>query len=138
MMNACVMSKAAYLRNLSFGLLVTLLGALLFPAKIRGQGIARNALSSFPADTHQFVYTNLDQLRNSSQYPKIRQRLFGGQLGSFADFLRSAGADPEKDVDEVVLGWRGGGASPPGERPRARRTGGWREASSRRLIWARS
>ena len=101
------MSKAAYLRNLSFGLLVTLLGALLFPANIRGQGIARNALSSFPADTHQFVYTNLDQLRGSSQYPKIRQRLFGGQLGSFADFLRSAGANPEKDVDEVVLGWRG-------------------------------
>ena len=106
-MNSCVMSKRGYLRSLAFGLFVALLGALLFPAKIGGQGIARNALSSFPADTHQFVYTNLDQLRDSSQYPKIRQRLFGGQLGSFADFLRSAGANPEKDVDEVVLGWRG-------------------------------
>ena len=105
-----MMSKRANLRSLAFGLFVAILGALLFPAKIRGQGIARNALSSFPADTHQLVYTNLDQLRNSSQYPKIRQRLFGGQLGSFADFLRSAGADPEKDVDEVVLGWRGAAA----------------------------
>jgi len=107
MMTFCMMSKRANLRSLAFGLFVAILGALLFPVKIRGQGIARNALSSFPADTHQLVYTNLDQLRNSSQYPKIRQRLFDGQLGSFADFLRSAGADPEKDVDEVVLGWRG-------------------------------
>ena len=106
-MNSCMMSKLPYLRSLACGLLVVLLGVLLFPAKIRGQGIARNALSSFPADTHQFVYTSLDQLRNSSQYSKIRQQLFGGQLGSFADFLRSAGADPEKDVDEVVFGWRG-------------------------------
>src|SRR3989442_14663184 len=109
-MNSCVMSKRAYLRSLAFGLFVALLGALLFPAKIGGQGIARNALSSFPADTHQFVYTNLDQIRDSSQYPKIRQRLFGGQLGGSCRFHRSACAHPRKGPDQVLFGAPGAAA----------------------------
>jgi len=29
------------------------------------------------------------------------------QFRGFQEFLRSAGVDPEKDVDEVMLGWRG-------------------------------
>jgi hypothetical protein len=103
------MSNSSYLRRVVLSGFFASAGAmaLLFPGQLHGQGIARNALSSFPAGTHQFVYTNLEQLRDSAQYPKIRQRLFGGPLRGFADFLRSARVDPEKDVDEVVLGWRG-------------------------------
>ncbi len=80
---------------------------LLFPARLRGEGLAREALSSFPDDTVQFVYTNLAEVHASPAYPQIRQRLLSPQLRDFMDFLRSMGTDPEKDVDEVVLGWRG-------------------------------
>jgi hypothetical protein len=80
---------------------------LLFPAGLRGEGLAREALSSFPDDTVQFVYTNLAEVHASPAYPQIRQRLLGPQLRDFMEFLRSMGTDPEKDVDEVVLGWRG-------------------------------
>lgn len=79
---------------------------LLFPAPSRAQG-SRDALSNFPADTQQMVYSNLAQLRALPDYPRVRQWIFTPQLRRFEDFLRSMGTDPEKDVDEVTLGWRG-------------------------------
>jgi len=80
---------------------------LFFPALSNGQQLAREALSSFPADTHQVAYTNLAQLRSSPDYPQIRERLLNRQLRYFQDFLRSMAIDPDKDVDEVIFGWRG-------------------------------
>lgn len=80
---------------------------LLFPALLMAQGLGREALSVFPADTVQLTYLNLAQLRSMPEYPQIRQRLLNRQLRGLQDFLRSAGTDPDKDVDEVVLGWRG-------------------------------
>ena len=79
---------------------------LVYSTPARGQGIARDALASFPTDTQQLAYTNLAELRNASDYAKLRGRLWGPQLRGFVEFLRDAGDDPEKDVDEVVLGWR--------------------------------
>jgi hypothetical protein len=83
------------------------LAALLFPALACGQGMARDALAMFPADTQQLAYLNLAQFRGMAEYPLIRRYLLTSQLRDFQDFLRSVGVDPEKDVDEVVLGWRG-------------------------------
>lgn len=80
---------------------------LVFPALLRGQGAARDALSNFPTDTLQIVYSDLKQLRALPDYRRIRQWIFSQQLRSFEDFLRAAGTDPEKNVDEVTLGWRG-------------------------------
>ncbi|HEV2351893.1 MAG TPA: hypothetical protein VG028_18845 [Terriglobia bacterium] len=80
--------------------------ALLCPAPSRAQG-ARDALSSFPADTQQMVYSNLSDLRALPDYSRVRQWIFTPQLRRFEEFLRSMGTDPEKDVDEVTLGWRG-------------------------------
>jgi hypothetical protein len=79
----------------------------LFPSPVPAQQVAREAFASFPADTLQFACTDLTQLRNLPNYREIRQRLFGRQLRAFEDFLRSMGTNPEKDVDEVAMGWRG-------------------------------
>lgn len=84
-----------------------ILMALVCPALLSAQGLAHDAMAVFPADTQQMAYTNLGQLRSSPDYPQLRNRLINGQLRYFQDFLRSAGIDPEKDVDEVVMGWRG-------------------------------
>ncbi len=80
---------------------------LLFPALLRGQVVVREAMASFPADTHQLSYLSLAQLRALPEYPQIRRRLLGRQLTGFEQFMRSMGSDPAEDVDEVVLGWRG-------------------------------
>jgi hypothetical protein len=80
---------------------------VLVPALLRAQSAARDALSTFPADTEQLAYSNLTQLRALPNFGAIQQRLLTPQLSSFQDFLRAMGADPDKDVSEVTLGWRG-------------------------------
>jgi hypothetical protein len=84
-----------------------LAAAMFVPAGLRGQSAARDALSTFPADTEQLAYSNLAQLRALPNYAAIQQRLLTPQLSNFQDFLRSMGTDPDKDVSEVTLGWRG-------------------------------
>jgi hypothetical protein len=84
-----------------------LAAALLLPAALWSQSAARDALSTFPADTEQLAYSNLAQLRTLPDYGAIQQRLLTPQLSSFEDFLRAMGTDPNKDVSEVTLGWRG-------------------------------
>lgn len=80
---------------------------LFLPVLLSGQELARKALSTFPADTQQLTYSNLAQLHALPGYSQIHQKLLNRQLRDFEDFLRSMGIDPAKDVDEVVLGWRG-------------------------------
>jgi hypothetical protein len=77
------------------------------------QQAARAGLASFPADTQQVAYSNFAQLRSSPDYPKIRQHVLYQQLRGFQQFLRSVGVDPEKDVDELMLGWHGQSLSGP-------------------------
>jgi hypothetical protein len=78
---------------------------LSFP--LSAQQAARAGLASFPADTQQVAYSNFAQLRSSADYPQIRQHVLYQQLRGFQMFLRSVGVDPEKDVDELMLGWHG-------------------------------
>jgi hypothetical protein len=95
--------------KIAWGLLL-----LLFPVLLRAQGLSSTAMSTFPADTREIAYTNLAQLRNSPNYPQIREQLLAQQLRYFQDFVRSMGVNPERDVDEVALGWRGEASGPTG------------------------
>jgi hypothetical protein len=78
------------------------------------QQAERGAMACFPVDTQQLAYANFAQLRSSSDYPQIRRHVLYQQLGGFQEFLHSVGIDPEKDIDEVMLGWRGQSLSGPG------------------------
>jgi len=80
---------------------------LVFSAPLYGQYAGQDALASFPADTQQMAYTNLADLRQVPQYPLIQTRLMSPQLRNLETLLKSAGVDPDKDVNELVLGWRG-------------------------------
>ena len=80
---------------------------LFLPGLLCAQQAAYAGLASFPADTQQVAYLNLAELRSSPDYPQIRQHVLSQQLHGFQLFLRSVGVDPEKDIDEVALGWRG-------------------------------
>lgn len=91
-----------------------LVGALLFPAPVAADQVPGEALNTFPADTLQVAFANLATLRSLSIYPQIRQRILNKQLHAFEEFLRPMGIDPEKDIDEVMLGWRGEMVGPTG------------------------
>jgi hypothetical protein len=87
---------------------------LFFPGLLVAQQAASAGFSSFPADTQQIAYSNLAQLRSSADYPEIRQHVLYQQLRGFQEFLRAEGVDPEKDIDEVMLGWHGEFLTGPG------------------------
>ncbi len=101
--------RRSLIRVVSAGWLVVLL-----PALVGAQQAARVAMSCFPADTQQVAYSNFAQLRSSADYPQIRQHVLSQQFGRFGWFLHSLGIDPEKDVDEVMLGWHGQTLGGPG------------------------
>jgi hypothetical protein len=100
------------LRSLLGALSIMAAAICLFPTLLAGQGSGRDALSMFPADTQEFAYSNLAQLRAEPDYQVIQARLLNSQLRGFTDFLRSVGVDPDKDVDEVTLGWHGSPIDP--------------------------
>jgi hypothetical protein len=102
-------------RRLIVRTLALLFGAVLFfPAPVAADQLPGEALNTFPADTLQVAFTNLATLRSLAIYPQIRQRILNRQLRAFEDFLRPMGVEPEKDIDEVMLGWRGEMVGPAG------------------------
>lgn len=91
----------------AFGLLV--LGS----PRANAQELARTALATFPSGTQRFAYADLEALRSLPNYRQMRNAMFTSQMLSFERFLGSLGIDAEKDVNEVVLGWRGPGGEAP-------------------------
>jgi hypothetical protein len=115
MPNILTMPKGRTIRMMVLGaLLLGGLGALLFPAPLAADQLPGEALNTFPADTLQVAFTNLATLRSLAVYPQIRQRILNRQMRAFEDFLRPMGIEPEKDIDEVMLGWRGEMVGPAG------------------------
>lgn len=88
-------------------LFIVLFCAFLLASPLYGQYGGQDALASFPADTQQMTYTNLAELRSVPQYPLIEAHLLSPQLRRLETLLKAAGIDPDKDVNELVLGWRG-------------------------------
>lgn len=81
--------------------------AIFFAAPLYAQYAGQDALASFPADTQQMAYTNLATLRAVPQYPLIEAHLMSPQLRNLENLLKSAGINPDTQVSELVLGWRG-------------------------------
>jgi len=88
--------------------------ACLFPTPLAADQLPGEALNTFPVDTLQVAFTNMATLRSLSVYPQIRERILNRQLRAFENFLQPMGIDPEKDIDEVMLGWRGEMVGPSG------------------------
>lgn len=84
-----------------------LIAFLFFPALGGAQELAQQALNIFPSSTSQVAYVDLAQLRTLPNYRELRGLLFNRQMIAFEQFLRSMGADPEKDVSAAAVGWRG-------------------------------
>jgi hypothetical protein len=84
-----------------------MVGIVFCAAPLYAQYAGQDALASFPADTQQMAYTNLATLRAVPQYPLIEAHLMSPQLRNLENLLKSAGIDPDTQVNELVLGWRG-------------------------------
>jgi hypothetical protein len=91
--------------------LMPVLVFLAFSSSLRAQDVGAEALSFFPPDTQQVAYADLSQLRTLPNYKQLREALFSSEMRSLEGFLQSMGSDPEENVNEVILGWRGSAMS---------------------------
>lgn len=103
-------TKRCFISYPALGLAVFL---MVLPARLSAQELAREALACFPVGTQQLAYANLAQLRSLPNYRQLRSIIFNRQMQDLEEFLQPLGTDVEKDVDEVVVGWRGPGAEDP-------------------------
>jgi hypothetical protein len=71
------------------------------------QGLPKEALSSFPSDTIRVEYANTSKLRDLPNYEALRQKFVGPRLRELEESFSSLGV-AERDINEVILGWRPG------------------------------
>ena len=81
--------------------------ALLVPAAGRSQSLMTTALSVFSPQTVHVEYSDSSKLRSLSDYATLRQRYLSPRLKQLETSMAQLGIH-EEDIDEVVLGWRGG------------------------------
>ncbi len=81
------------------------LAALAAGTTSRAQDLVKDALASFPIETLRLEYTHPAKLRTLPNYTTLRQRYVGARLERLESSLAQLGIR-EKDVDELVLGWK--------------------------------
>lgn len=87
--------------------LLVVLGS--FPYALRAQTILTDALSWFPPQTIALEYSQVSTLRSLPDYQTLRSRFLGKNLRALDSSLAALGLR-EADIDQMVLGWQGGGS----------------------------
>jgi len=85
------------------------IGAMLVLATaVKAEDLVKESLASLPPETIRMEYSSPAKLRRLPNYVSLRQRYVGPQLRILEERFAELGVR-ESDIDEVVLGWQGGG-----------------------------
>jgi hypothetical protein len=92
------------------GIAVTAAGILLAamiaaPRHSQAGSLSNSVIGMFPKDVGEFAYADLKTARGYSWFGQLREQLLPSRFREFEQFLRSAGIDPNSQVDE--LAWAG-------------------------------
>ena len=84
-------------------------GALAALTLITASPAAANTLGTdiigmFPKGLSEFAYADLKQARTHSWFLQLQQQVLPGNYRQFEQFLRSAGIDPDSQIDEIAWG----------------------------------
>jgi hypothetical protein len=89
-------------------LLIMAAGALTWPRGVRAQGLLKEALSTFPADTLHLEVSSPAALRKLPNYSGLRARYLGPRLEQLESSLETLDIH-EDDIDDLALGWETSG-----------------------------
>jgi hypothetical protein len=81
-----------------------LLFALLLPLASSGNSISNDILGMFPKDISEFAYADMKQARALPWFAALQQQMLPANFRQFESFLRSAGIDPDTQIDELAWG----------------------------------
>ena len=102
------MNVSHHPRSLSI-ILAGILGAALFFAFWAARSFAADSLGSdviamFPKNMSEFAYADMKKARQLPWFSQLQQQMLPPNFREFEQFLRSAGVDPDTQIDELAWG----------------------------------
>ena len=98
-------SMAVFICSFIFSIAALLLAAvMLIPSPASANTLGTDIIGLFPKDISEIAYADLKEARQHSWFLQLQQQMLPGNYRQFEQFLRSAGVDPDTQVDEVAWG----------------------------------
>lgn len=92
-----------------------LAAAMLIPSRAAAGTLGTDVIGLFPKDVSELAYADLKEARQHSWFPQLQQQMLPANYRQFEQFLRSAGIDPDTQVDEIAWGATSANAQHPYE-----------------------
>ena len=89
--------------------------AMLIPPRAAAGTLGTDIIGLFPKDVSELAYADLKEARQHSWFPQLQQQMLPANYRQFEQFLRSAGIDPDTQVDEIAWGATSANAQHPYE-----------------------
>lgn len=94
------------------GITVTLTGfaglaffaAIFLAPPARGQSLGSDVIAMFPKNMSEFAYADMKKARQLPWFSELQQQMLPPNFREFEQFLRSAGVDPDTQIDELAWG----------------------------------
>ncbi len=92
------------------------LAALVFIAlPARANTLGTDIIGMFPKDMSEFAYADMKQARQLPWFAALQQQMLPANFRQFEQFLRSAGVDPDTQIDELAWGFTSTNSQHPSE-----------------------
>lgn len=78
--------------------------AMLFPFPAVASTLGSDVIGMFPKNLSEFAYADLKKAREHPWFVQVQQQMLPANYRQFEQFLRSAGVDPDSQIDEVAWG----------------------------------
>ncbi|MGB6877770.1 MAG: hypothetical protein WBD87_17235 [Candidatus Acidiferrales bacterium] len=86
----------------SASLALAVLAFVALPA--RANTLGTDIIGMFPKDMSEFAYADMKQARQLPWFSQLQQQMLPANFRQFEQFLRSAGVDPDTQIDELAWG----------------------------------
>jgi hypothetical protein len=98
-----------------FGALIALLLCALAPLRSPANTLGNDIIGMFPKNLSEFAYADMKQARQLPWFSQLQQQMLPPNFRQFEQFLRSAGIDPDTQIDELAWGMTGPDSQTPSE-----------------------
>lgn len=85
-------------------LAVALFLLAIFPLSARANTLGNDIIGMFPKNMSEFAYADMKQARQLPWFSQLQQQMLPPNFRQFEQFLRSAGVDPDTQIDELAWG----------------------------------
>ncbi|HEV2287693.1 MAG TPA: hypothetical protein VGR81_01930 [Candidatus Acidoferrales bacterium] len=78
--------------------------AMLAPLQVKANTLGTDIIGMFPKDMSEFAYIDMKAARQLPWFAQLQQQMLPSNFREFETFLRSAGVNPDAQIDELAWG----------------------------------